>query len=161
MSAGVNDHLLCPPQVAAVFVSQICAHADNTHHVLQGSQGFGSSLVKHFQGKAASTKTAGTCGVSTLQENEDAAEVVQELSNDKAAGPKVLVVCGGASGTLEDELKTVTKFSKALKAVFGSHVTAYVSDVSSQVCHFCELILRVSKLFHCIHLALVRMVSLQ
>lgn len=101
------------------------------------------SLVKHFQGKAASTQTAGTCGVSTWQESEDAAEVVHKLSNDNAAGPKVLVVCGGASGTLEDELKTVTDFSKALQAVFESHVTAYVSDVSLQVCHCCKLSLPV------------------
>lgn len=113
------------------------------HPVLQGSQGLGLSLVKDLQGKAASTQTAGTCGFSTSRESEDAAEVVQRLSNDKAAGPKVLVVCGGASGTLEDELKTVTDFSKALQAVFGSHVTAYVSDVFLQVYHCCKLILPV------------------
>lgn len=110
--------------------------------VLQGSDGLGSSLVKHFQGKAASIQTAGTCS-ATLQESEDAAEVVQRLSSDNTAGPKVLVVCGDASSTLEDELKTVVKFSKALQAVFGSHVTAYVSDMSLQVCHCRKLMLPV------------------
>lgn len=102
--------------------------------VLQGSEAFGSSLVKHFQGKAATTQTAGTYS-ATPQENEDAAEMVQRLSNDKTAGPKVLVVCGGASSSLENELETVANFSKALQAVFGSHVTAYVSDMFLQVCH--------------------------
>ena len=110
--------------------------------VLQGSEAFGLSLVKHFQGKAASTQTAGTCS-ATPQETENAAEVVQRLSSEKTAGPKVLVVCGGASSTLEDELETVAHFSKALQAVFGSHVTAYVSDMPLKVCHCCQLMLQV------------------
>ena len=125
-----------------MLVSRICTRADNIHPLLQGSQGLGLSLVKHFQGKAASTQTAGICGSSTSQESEDAAEVVQRMSNDKAAGPKVLVVCEAASGTLEDELKSVTSFSKALQAVFRSHVTAYVSDVSLQVRHCSKLVLQ-------------------
>ena len=99
---------------------------------LQGTQELGASLVSHLQGKIASTYTAGTCS-ATAQEKEDAAQVVQRLTDDKAAGAKVLVVCGDAAGSLEDEVKNVVTFSKALSAAFGSHVTAYISDTSAQV----------------------------
>lgn len=101
---------------------------------LQGSQDLSDSLVSHLQGKVASTHTAGKCS-ATAQEKEDAAQVVQRLSNDKSAGSKVLVVCGDVAGSLEDEMKSVVAFSKALSAAFGSHVTAYMSDTASQVCH--------------------------
>ena len=99
---------------------------------LQGTQDLGASLVSHLQSKIASTYTAGTCS-ATAQEKEDAAQVVQRLINDKAAGAKVLVVCGDAAGSLEDEVKDVVTFSKAFSAAFGSHMTACVSDTSAQV----------------------------
>lgn len=107
---------------------------------LQGPQDLSASLVNHLQNKVASTHVDGTCS-ATAQEKEDAAHVVQRLSNDQAAGPKVLVVCGDAAGSLEDELQSVAAFSKAVQAAFGSHVMAYVSDTSSQVCNCLEPLL--------------------
>ncbi|KAL3163080.1 hypothetical protein ABBQ32_009499 [Trebouxia sp. C0010 RCD-2024] len=97
----------------------------------QGTQELGASLVTHLQGKVASIHTAGKCS-ATAQDKEDAAQVVQRLSNDKSAGYKVLVVCGDAAGSLEDEMKSVVAFSKALSATFGWYVTAYMSDTASQ-----------------------------
>lgn len=112
---------------------------------LQGTQELGASLVTHLQGKVASIHTAGKCS-ATAQDKEDAAQVVQRLSNDKSAGYKVLVVCGDAAGSLEDEMKSVVAFSKALSATFGWYVTAYMSDTASQVCNSRNVLLRTQHL---------------
>ena len=122
------------PEAAGTSVLHICIWVDGCALCLQGTEDLGVLLVNHFRGKVASTQTAGTCS-ATAQKDEDAAQVVQRLSSDKATGPKVLVVCGDAGGTLEDELTRVNAFSKALQAAFRSHVTAYVSDTSLQVCN--------------------------
>ena len=105
---------------------------------MQESQGLAASFINHFQGKAASVHTAGQCS-SVPRGSKTAAEVVHQVSSDKIAGPKVLVVCEDAAGTLADELSRVNDFSKAFQDSFSSHMMAYVSDTSAQV-NSCSMI---------------------
>lgn len=92
----------------------------------------GDSLLASFQDKAPSAQTAGAC--STAQDSEETpAQAMQRLRDVQASGPRVLIVCGQPDADLASEMTHVSQYSQALKEAFGSHVMAYVSEVSAEV----------------------------
>ncbi len=58
---------------------------------------------------------------------------MQRLRDVQASGPRVLIVCGHPDADLALEMTHVSQYSQALKEAFGSHVMAYVSEMSAEV----------------------------
>lgn len=93
----------------------------------------GDSLLASLKDKAPSVQTAGACSAASQNSEESPAQAMQRLRDVQASGPKVLVVCGHHDADLASEMTQVSQYSQALKEAFGSHVMAYVSDMSAEV----------------------------
>jgi len=93
----------------------------------------GDSLLASFKDKAPSAQTAGACSTASQDSQETPAQAMQRLRDVQASGPKVLVVCGHPDADLASEMTQVSQYSQALKEAFGSHVMAYVSEMSAEV----------------------------
>lgn len=100
---------------------------------LQEAQSLGDSLLASFQDKAPSVQTAGACSTASQDSKETPAQAMQRLRVVQASGPKVLVVCGHPDADLASEMTHVSQYSQALREAFGSHVMAYVSEMSAEV----------------------------
>ncbi|DBA94792.1 hypothetical protein WJX77_004725 [Trebouxia sp. C0004] len=100
--------------------------------VHEEAQSLGDSLLASFQAKAPSAQTAGACSTASLDIQETPAQAMQRLKHVQASGPKVLVVCGHPDADLASELTHVSQYSQALREAFGSHVMAYVSEMSAE-----------------------------
>jgi len=93
----------------------------------------GDSLLASFQDKAPTAQTAGACSTASQDSEETPAQAMQRLRDVQASGPKVLVVCGHPDADLASEMTHVSQYGQALKEAFGSHVMAYVSEMSAEV----------------------------
>ncbi len=93
----------------------------------------GDSLLASFKGKAPSAQTAGACSTASQDSQETPSQAMQRLRDVQASGPRVLIVCGHPDADLASEMTHVSQYSQALKEAFGTHVMAYVSEVSAEV----------------------------
>ncbi len=93
----------------------------------------GDSLLASFKDKAPSAQTAGACSTASQDSQETPAQAMQRLRDVQASGPRVLIVCGHPDADLASEMTHVSQYSQALKKAFGSHVMAYVSEMSAEV----------------------------
>ena len=100
---------------------------------MQEAQSLGDSLLASFQDKAPGAQTAGACAIASQDNEETPAQAMQRLRDVQAPGPKVLVVCGHSDADLASEMTHVSQYSQALREAFGSHVMAYVSEMSAEV----------------------------